>query len=292
MNQKKSTRAAPAFAQLLSTAPGSCKDIRKELEKIHGLRVSGSTYSVLWKNLVGYFGVDGAATVVEDVVDIRIERKALTRLWGKRQKAYVDAMLMGRIGEASKRGRVNLRKTQLVEKHNAELAHRRKRKQVLNHDHIRLPSIDYGRGYNRASAISYLPIERVTIAGSTKLRARSNWLERNLENYLETHWAELDFGLGRVLQLEGRQVGLNNSNEKVDLLAKLGDVLVPIELKIKRAGGSDLTQLQSYRQDLINRGQAPENVLGILVAPQFSSKVLNVVSGSPGIILRWFELPM
>ncbi len=94
------------------------------------------------------------------------------------------------------------------------------------------------------------------------------------------------------LQLSGRQVGLNDSNEKVDLLARLGNVIIPIELKIKRAGGSDLTQLQSYRQDLINRGESTENVLGILVAPQFSSKVLNVVKGNPGVVLRWFEMPM
>ena len=102
----------------------------------------------------------------------------------------------------------------------------------------------------------------------------------------------MDFGLGHELRLEGRQVRLSDTKEKVDLLATFGNVLIPIELKIKRAGGSDLTQLQSYRQDLINRGEATENVLGILVAPHFSSKVLNVVRGSPGIILRWFEMPM
>ena len=45
-------------------------------------------------------------------------------------------------------------------------------------------------------------------------------------------------------------------------------------------------------KNLINRGAMTENVLGILVAPQFSSKVLNVVKGSSGVILRWFEMPM
>ncbi len=85
---------------------------------------------------------------------------------------------------------------------------------------------------------------------------------------------------------------MSDTNEKVDLLARMGDVVLPVELKIKRAGGSDLTQLLSYRKDLINRGQAPENVLGVLVAPLFSSKVLNVVKGTPGVVLRWFEMPM
>ena len=88
-------------------------------------------------------------------------------------------------------------------------------------------------------------------------------------------------------------MGLSDSREKVDLLARLGNVTIPIELKIKRAGGSDLTQLQSYRQDLIDHGGvSTENVLGILVAPQFSPKVLNAVKGNPGIILRWFEMPI
>ena len=72
----------------------------------------------------------------------------------------------------------------------------------------------------------------------------------------------------------------------------MGDIVLPVELKIKRAGGSDLTQLLSYRKDLIKRGQAPENVLGVLVAPLFSNKVLNVVEGTPGVVLRWFEIPM
>lgn len=283
---------APAYAQLLSTAPGSCKDIRKELEKIHGLPLSGSSYGTLWKALVGYFGIDGAAAVVEDIVDIRNSRKILSRFYGKREKRLVSALLIKQISQSAKRGRANLRKAQLVEQRDVDPVVRKSRRRIINHDHIRLPSIEYGLGVDKASAISYRPIERITNTGCAKLKARSDWSERNLENYMESHWAELDFGLGRQLQLVGRQVSLSNTKEKVDLLASTGNVLVPIELKIKRAGGSDLTQLQSYRQDLINRGEASERVLGILVAPRFSSKVLNVVSGSPGIILRWFEMPM
>ena len=85
---------------------------------------------------------------------------------------------------------------------------------------------------------------------------------------------------------------LSDTREKVDILATMGSVTIPIELKIKSAGGSNLIQLQNYRKDLIKSGVEPENVLGILVAPHFSQKVLNVVSGEPGIILRWFEMPM
>jgi len=140
--------------------------------------------------------------------------------------------------------------------------------------------------------LAYRPIERMTVNGPSPVKGRSNWLEKHLENYLENHWTGLEFGLGSELILKGRQVRLSETNEKVDLLAQMGKVVVPIELKIKRAGGSDLTQLQSYRRDLINRGCAPENVLGILVAPRFSSKILNVVHGVPGVILRWFEIPL
>jgi hypothetical protein len=228
---------------------------------------------------------------VEDIVDISTARKGLLRVMGKREKVLVDAMLMERINKATKRGRANLRKTQLAAT-NDEPVPQKARKKLISHGHIQLPSIEYGLGISKASALTYQPIERNARTGVSKLRARSNWLEKNLENYIESHWAELDFGLGRELRLQGRQVGLSDTKEKVDLLARMGEVLLPIELKIKRAGGSDLTQLQSYRKDLINRGVSAENVLGILVAPQFSSKVLNVVSGTPGIILRWFEMPM
>jgi hypothetical protein len=51
-----------AFAQMLSTAPGSCSAIRKELEEIYGLKVGGGTFTALWKCLVKYFGTDGAVT--------------------------------------------------------------------------------------------------------------------------------------------------------------------------------------------------------------------------------------
>ena len=163
---------------------------------------------------------------------------------------------------------------------------------LVNHANYQLPSIEYGPGQSKASALAYQPIERKTVTGRSNFKARSNWREKNLENYIDSHWDELDFGLGRQLNLQGRRVRLSEAREKVDLLAKMGNVTVPIELKIKRAGGSDLTQLQSYRKDIINSGAQPENVLGILVAPQFSSMVLNVVRGEPGTILRWFEMPM
>jgi hypothetical protein len=282
--------ATSAFAQVLSTAPGSCTAIRSEIEQIYRLKICGGTYTAIWKSLVKFFGADGAATVVEDVVDICIARKALIRLMGKREKTLVDAMLSDRVSKAAKRGRINLRKTsQLVEDEAIHSQPRRGRRRVVSHDHIQLPVVRYDTG--RCTS-AYQPIERVTHTGCTNLKARSNWLEHNLENYIERHWNELSFGLERPLKLEGRQVRLSKTREKVDLLANMGTVVIPIELKIKRASGSDLTQLQSYRQDLINRGFPRDSVLGILVAPEFSSKILNVMPGTTGVILRWFEMPV
>lgn len=283
-----------AYEQLLSSAPGSCADIRRELEQIHGLKfVPGSTYRTLWKRLVEAFGSDGAVTAVEDIVDIRSKRKVLTRVMGKRGKVLIDSIMTKQINAAAKRGRLQLRKNaQASVETQPSAPNISRRKRILKHDHVSLPSTPYGAGPFTARALTYHPIEKATDRSKAPLRGRSDWLEKNLENYLVNQWRELDFALGRQLTLVGRQVNLGTSTEKVDLLAEMDEIVLPIELKIKRAGGSDLTQLQSYRQDIINRGKAPENVLGILVAPQFSSKVLNVVSGSPGIILRWFELPL
>lgn len=278
-----------ATVELLSAVPGSCSSIRKELEKIHGLRISGSTYLAVWKDLVRYFGVEGAIVVVQDVADIIAARKPLVRIMGK---GGAEALLAEKVAKAAQQGRRHFRRTQSAESQEVVSAPPKPRKRIISHAHIRLPRVEFGCSIGRASATGYAPIRITTNAGTSNVKGRSNWLEKNLENYIEKHWSELDFGLGKALQLRGRQVNLSNTREKVDLLATAERVVVPIELKINQAGGSDLTQLQSYRQDLINRGEAPANVLGILVAPRFSSKVLNVVSGNPGVILRWFEMPM
>ena len=63
------------YAQLLSTAPGSCAGIRKELEKIHGVKIAGSSYERVWDSLVGYFGADGAASVVGHRRDTKYPQK-------------------------------------------------------------------------------------------------------------------------------------------------------------------------------------------------------------------------
>ena len=120
-----------AYARLLSTAAGSCAEIRKELEKIHGVKLAGSSYERVWKSLVGYFGANGAASVVEDIVEIRNRRKGMTKIMGKRNKMTIEAMLTKEIEASRKRGRTNLRKTQVTQPA-APTAPKRKR--IISHD--------------------------------------------------------------------------------------------------------------------------------------------------------------
>ena len=163
---------------------------------------------------------------------------------------------------------------------------------MVCHDDIDLPLIQFGQAEERRTTEAYSPVKQLKNGQISPVRGTGRWKERHLEDHLERYWSFLNFGLGHNLELIGRQVRLSNTNEKVDLLASTGNIVIPIELKIKRAGGSDLTQLLSYRQDILNQGFAEENVIGVLVAPQFSHKVLNVISGTKGIVLRWVQVPV
>ena len=82
-----------SYAQLLSSAPGSCADIRRELAALLGLKVSGTTYNALWKNLELHLGHDGAVSFVDDFVDYRQKRKTLEKVMGKKSKTLAMAML-------------------------------------------------------------------------------------------------------------------------------------------------------------------------------------------------------
>ena len=72
------------------------------------------------------------------------------------------------------------------------------------------------------------------------------------------------------------------------LALSLTGVYVAMELKIKTAGGSELTQLQSYNQDM--RDSKRGKFVGVLVAPEFSPKVENVARGVDEVRLRTFKL--
>ena len=168
-----------AYVELLSAAPGSCSAIRKELEKIHGLRIPGSTYRALMNSLIALFGIDGATIVAGDVVDIINARKAMTRIMGKREKGLVEALLMDDITKAAKRGRAKLGNGDATAITPQQLRRRTPRKRIISHDHIQLPSVEYGCGLTRANAIAYRPIQTITNLGCSTLKARSNWREKN-----------------------------------------------------------------------------------------------------------------
>ena len=276
---------AHPYAQQLSSAPGSLGEIKAEIQRVHGLKVTGGTYDALWRNLTVLFGEQGAALVVDDLVKLRKIRQVFGRL--TRQKGIrLDAMLSEDTARAAKRGRGYLRQQAEAPRKPAQS----RKKKRFDHSGLSLPPVEY-MGARLVRTAGYAPLLVRNASGQAALRGRSDWLERHLENYMERNWAALDFGLFEHPTLIDRQVRLSDTQEKVDFLAGVGRLMVPVELKIKEARGSDLTQLQSYRQDLINRGFPEPSVLGVLVAPRFSSKVLNVVSGLPGIVLRWVDVP-
>ena len=71
--------------------------------------------------------------------------------------------------------------------------------------------------------------------------------------------------------------------------AKTGD-LYAIELKIKEATRGVFTQVLSYMADLEQRGERPEKVRGIIIAPSFAPKVLNAASSEPRVTLLQFRI--
>ena len=271
--------------QRLSAAPGSLNEIRSELQRVHGLKIPGSSYEVLWRSLVRVFGEKGAPIVVDDLVKLRELGKVSGRMLGRRGP-LLDAMLTSERERAAKRGRPYLR--QQSEATPQQPATRRKTR--FDHSGIRLPPVKHFAG-RPAETEGYAPLFVRSESGCAPLRGPSNWRERHLENYLERNWALLDFGLLSHPSLLRRQARLSETQEKVDLLASLGKLVIPIELKIKEARGSDLTQLQSYCQDLRNLGIPQESVLGFLIAPRFSPKVINVARGQADIALRWVDVP-
>jgi hypothetical protein len=126
---------------------------------------------------------------------------------------------------------------------------------------------------------------------ATSARARTDWLESDLEKYFIANWEDIDFGEEGPLSLVASQVAVSRLPlEKVDLLAKTAaGRWVAIELKIDVADGRDLTQLQSYMHNLAFALKiADEDVHGYLIARGFQEKVLYAATGNPRIKLLEF----
>ena len=251
----------------LSAIRGSLKNIKDDYAIHAGITLSGGTYDKCWKNLCELVSVDNAhksAKLLSDLREARFYMKKkrssdvlITSLLSSKYRSFARACKIKKKASVGNNTSKPSRKIETL-----------------------TPSrtVDHG---------DVLPV----LKNNTPLSSRKAWKERDLEDYLVKNWDSIDMNLKEgKLELIGRQKRLGNSRDHVDLLAlSLKGVYVAIELKIKRAGGSELTQLQSYIQDM--RDGERKKFIGVLVAPEFSTKVQNVARGMNQVFLRSFKLP-
>ena len=137
-------------------------------------------------------------------------------------------------------------------------------------------------------------LERVQTPSRGFLTVPDQWQERDLEEFLWSHWESIDFGFDRPIFLVGKQERLSDTtSDRVDLLAKgRSGEHIAIELKIVEARPRDYTQLTSYMGNMESNGVPADKVRGVLVAPAFSQKVLNSAAIEPRItLLRFYKGP-
>ena len=247
----------------LSNIRGSLKDIKADYARHAGIKLQGGNYDICWRNLCDSIGQPAATKSAALLYKVR-EASYIMGQSGT-SKSLAEAMLNSDITKFSKS--VNAPKASAVNKTKPQPKR----------------SSPKGSSSPASSAIQILRKNQpVTIS--------NQWLEKDLEDFLVKHWDDIDLNVPEgKLELIGRQKRLGQSRDHVDLLAlSLTGVYVAIELKIKRAGGSELTQLQSYIQDM--RDSEREKFVGVLVAPEFSPKVENVARGVDEVRLRTFKL--
>ena len=68
-------------AQALSSLPGSCTEIRKELEQICGARLEGVTYRTIWNSLVCKLGPVRAESVTLEALEMHTQRREKQNFW-------------------------------------------------------------------------------------------------------------------------------------------------------------------------------------------------------------------
>lgn len=247
----------------LSNIRGSLKDIKADYARHASIKLQGGNYDVCWRNLcasIGQLAATKSAALLQKV-------REATHIMGQSgtSKSLAEAMLNSDITKFSKS--VNPPKASAVKKTNPQ---------------PKRPSAKASVGSVSSATQILRKNKPITIS--------SQWLKRDLEDFLVKHWDDIDLNVPEgKLELIGRQKRLGQSRDHVDLLAlSLTGVYVAIELKIKRAGGSELTQLQSYIQDM--RDSKREKFVGVLIAPEFSPKVENVARGVDEVRLRTFKL--
>ena len=62
-------------AQRLATIPGTCTEIRVQLEQVGGTHLEGVTYKTIWNSLVTHRGQEHAEEVIQDVYKMQITRE-------------------------------------------------------------------------------------------------------------------------------------------------------------------------------------------------------------------------
>ena len=311
------------FTQMLSAAPGTRKQVRDLLQQGYGIKLPKTSYEVMWDRLSEQLGEEGAVDAVCELViatapprlfdlidelwetgsaSIRSNDSQLVHLIFESQEelsevgACLAAYYRDRMGSDPQEADAQVAPDpeRPIEVSDAGFLVRPKSElaaAVLTD--IRLTDLADSR--DRPLPVSAqrgggLRLERVTASRSTRLRAKDDWKERDLEQFLIDRWSDVDFGLDAPLTLVGSQVRLQATGEKVDLLATQPDgTWIAIALKIGPAHGDDLTQLQSYLQDLEFNKVAPDKIRGLLVAQDFSDKILNAAAGDHRVVLMRFS---
>lgn len=153
--------------------------------------------------------------------------------------------------------------------------------------------LDMISGKPRPSAQRGAPwtLERVQHPSKGFLTVPDRWKEQDLENFLWSEWESIDFGFDRPIYLVGKQKRLSEgTSDRVDLLARgRSGEHIAIELKIVEARRGDYTQLTSYMGNLQSSGVPADKVRGVLIAPEFSQKVLSSAAIEPRVTLLRFN---
>ena len=104
-------------------------------------------------------------------------------------------------------------------------------------------------------------------------------------------WETINFRVDRPIYFVGRQKRLSEcTSDRVDLRArgKSGEHIA-IELKIVEARRGDCTQLTSYMGNRQSSGVPADKVRGVLIALEFSQKVLSPAVIEPRVTLLRFN---
>jgi len=114
-------------------------------------------------------------------------------------------------------------------------------------------------------------------------------LERDLEQFIFDNIASVEEGFTPYQGESGKQRSVESG--RIDILAtdKEGNFVV-IELKAGRATDAVLTQTLAYMSDITKSLTGEKNVRGIIIAHNFSSRLITAVSFLPNVELMKYKV--